>query len=113
MICRDISNLVTRRLESRFLCKHFWSLLRTLNRRAELERLVAWAARKRLTGPRELYRSRLLDEEVRLARQAIMSPRLVVTLAYLVHYFNRLVFPPRRYMRRGAAAAYSSIHRNT
>jgi hypothetical protein len=86
----------------------FWTILRLLNRRAELERLVSWATRKSLPGPRGFYHSRLLDEEVRLSRYTITSPRLVVTLAYLLHNFNRLVFPPRRYMRRGAAAAYSS-----
>ncbi len=108
MVYRNISNSVMGRLASRLFCQHFWALLRTLNRRAELERLISWATCKRLTGPREFYRSRLLDEEVRLSRYALRSPRWVVTLAYLVHCFNRLVFPPRRHMRRGAAASYSS-----
>ncbi len=85
-----------------------WSIVYILNRRSELERLVAWATRKRLTGPRRLYRSRLLDEEIRLSKYTVMSPGYAVTLAYLVHFSNRLVFPPHRYMRRGAAAGYAA-----
>lgn len=108
MIYRAISNQITELSNAWLACQYFWPLLHTLNRRAELERLIAWATRKRLTGPREFYRSRLLDEEMRLSRYAITAPRWVVTLAYLLHNFNRLAFPPRRYMRRGAAAPYSS-----
>lgn len=110
MLYGDTFNRITTHFKFRLASQHFWLLLRTLNRRAELERLVIWATRKRLAGPREFYRSRLLDEEVRLSRYTTTSPRLVVTLANLVHYSNRLAFPPRRYMRRGAAAAYSSKH---
>lgn len=103
MVYRDIFNRITTYSELRLACQHFWPLLHTLNRRAELERLVSWATRKCLAGPRKFYRSRLLDEKVRLSRYTITSPRWVVTLANIVHDFNRLLFPPRRYMHRGAS----------
>lgn len=103
-----IPSLITTYSRTKSAWHYLGNILCLLNRRAEFERLVSWATRKRLTGPREFYRSRLLDDEIRLSRYVITAPRWVVTLAYLLHNFNRLAFPPRRYMRRGAAAAYSS-----
>lgn len=52
-----------------FLCS-----LRALNRRCELQRLVAWAEGKRLERPLRLYRDRLREEDARLLRYRIHAP---------------------------------------
>lgn len=83
----------------------YFGILYCLNRRAELIRLVAWARRKRLKGPRALYMSRLAEEETRLLRLRCQNPALY-RWAYLAHCANRLLFPPAQNHRRGAAAQY-------
>lgn len=80
MIYRAISNRITNYARAKSAWQEFWAILRSLNRRAELGRLVAWATRKQLPGPREFYQSRLLDEEIRMSRHVIVSPRFVVEL---------------------------------
>jgi hypothetical protein len=85
----------------------FWAILCTLNRHAELERLVRWAKRKRLPGPLRLYQSRLEGEEMRMARYTMRSPWLA-RWVWSLHRFKALLFPPPRYLPKGAAAAYRS-----
>jgi hypothetical protein len=80
-----------------------WSIL---SRRAELARLCRWAARKRLPYPYRLYRTRLLDEELRLSRAAVQRPRLTA-FAGCLHAVLRSLFPPPRYYRRGSARHYT------
>src|SRR6266536_3422809 len=83
----------------------FYPILKTFNRRAELYRLVAWAKRKRLAGPLRLYQSRVIDEERRLFRFRLESPRKT-TAAYSVHRFAYILFPPTRYPAKRSARGY-------
>lgn len=89
----------------------FYTIYCALNRRADLERLVAWATRKRRPGPRRLYLSRLRDEEQRLARYGMRSPRLV-GWAMAAHRLHALLSPRPRYPARGSAAAYRTPTRH-
>jgi hypothetical protein len=90
---------------TRLVLRDFCAILRTLNRRAELKRLVKWAIRKRLPGPRSLYQNRLLVEEVRLTGYTLRSRRLVIW-ARVAHQFNYMINPPPRYSAKGSAAIY-------
>ena len=82
----------------------FWTVYRCLERRAELNNLIAWATRKHLTGPRRCYQSRLSDEERRLFRYHLHSPR-TLRWAQLLFAVKTLCLPPKRH-HKGAAAAY-------
>lgn len=92
-------------------CKALYSLqglydiLRSFNRYNELHKLIQWAQRKRLSGPLRLYQIRLEDEEKRLFRYTIASPRLVA-IARLLFLFNRLITPAPQYFPKGSASAY-------
>jgi hypothetical protein len=87
------------------MLRQFYTIFCTLNRQAELERLSAWAARKRLPGPRRLYENRLEDERLRLTRYTLRWPRMVAW-AYRAQRLSTLLHPTPRYCRRGSAAAY-------
>jgi hypothetical protein len=87
--------------------REFWSILHAMNRQAELVRLVEWAGRKRLAGPRRAYQARLSDEERRVLRYTLNYPRLAAW-ARRVQRLNRLISPAPRYLARGSAAIYSS-----
>jgi hypothetical protein len=104
MIAVSLTTSLTRRHRA---WHEFWTTLHTLNRRAELERLVRWARRKGLPGPLRLYQSRLEGEEVRLARYAMQGPQLL-RWVWLLHRLKSMLFPPPRYLPKGAAAAYRS-----
>jgi hypothetical protein len=88
----------------------FYTIYCALNRRAELERLVAWATRKRLPGPRRLYRSRLLAEEQRVARYGRRFPRLAAWAA-VAHRLYVCLTPRPRHPSRGAAVGYRFLTR--
>ena len=83
----------------------FWAIVYTLNRHAELGRLIAWAYRKQLRGPLRGYRNRRLQEEERLVRYAIHFPRLL-KLARWLHRVSNLISPAPRYPATGSAAHY-------
>lgn len=83
-----------------------WNILRLLNRRAELERLVRWAERKRLAGPRRCYAFHLVDVERLLFRYRVNSPA-ATHWALCLYRLKCLLFPPPRYLARGAAASYA------
>lgn len=75
-------------------------------RRAELERLVAWAARKRLAGQERRYRSILMDTEHLLSTQNIRHLHLYSLTDFF--FITLSSFAPKRYyIVRGAAAKYS------
>jgi len=87
-----------------------WNILRLLNRRAELERLLRWAERKRLTGPRRCYAFHLVDVERLLFRYRVNSPA-ATRWALCVYRLKCLLFPSPRYLARGAAAGYARAGR--
>lgn len=86
------------------------AILSALNRRAELERLVTWADRKNVPGPRRFYAARLTDQEVALTRYTLRYPRLV-SVAHVLHWLNQLLSPSPRSFARGSAAVYRSRRR--
>lgn len=82
--------------------------MRILQRTDELVDLFLWARRKGLERPLRCYQSRLVDEENRLFRAAVRTPRLV-QLACIVHRFKKQLLPTPRYYR-GYAAKYRSFN---
>ena len=85
--------------------QQIYIILCTMNRRAELERLIEWANRKRLAGPRRAYQSRYWDEERRLLHYRVDVPQLV-NHARILYRLKCLLAPAPRYYSRGAAAGY-------
>ena len=59
---------------SRLKFKIFVAALHSLNRANELRRLMAWARRKRLEGPLDLYTSRMVEEETKLMKLSLRFP---------------------------------------
>ena len=86
-------------------CREFYRILCLYNRRSELNRLVAWAKRKRLSRSLHLYKNRLEDTERILFRYRVESPR-ITALAYRVHQFGYFLFPQSRYPAKGSASGY-------
>jgi hypothetical protein len=87
----------------------FWSILHSYNRRAELTRLVGWAEKRRVVGPLNLYKSRLVDEELRLMRYSFRFPRMR-RIAYILHILSNLISSKPKYHPRGSAAHFRSHH---
>ena len=83
----------------------FQTILNSLNRRAELQRLISWARRKHLAGPIRGYTYRLSDEESRLAHYTLISP-LIARLACVFYALACLFRRTRRFYPRGSAAKY-------
>ena len=77
-----------------------------MNQRAELGRLVTWAERKRLDGPKRWYQSLFDGTEQALWRHRVRTPG-AVRWAKLVYWLRRVVFPAPRYPTRGSAAVYT------
>lgn len=96
----------TRSHQMRQSWREFWAILRLLNRHDELQRLVRWAKRKRLAGPRKCYKSHLEDMERRLFRYRVESPA-TVRKARCLQLMKRVLFRPPRYPAKGAALGYS------
>lgn len=88
-----------------FHWREIYAILVILNRQRELSRLIAWASRKHLRGPRRSYQLRLDDTERTLFRHQVSAPRLTA-IARLLLNFNRLIFPTPRYFPKGSASAY-------
>ena len=77
----------------------------TLNRIADLGRLVKWANRKGLPGPESAYRFQLDRAEQRLEVYSSHFPRLVRWARFL-RWLNALLNPPPRYWPKGSASKY-------
>ena len=81
-------------------------ILFLINRQEELQRLVKWAVRKELTGPRKCYEGHIENVERKLLRYRVEAPR-AASWAQRAHVLKRLLVSRPRYPRRGAAAEYS------
>lgn len=81
-------------------------ILYLLNREEELQRLVKWAIRKRLPGPRKCYEDHLEDVERKLLRCRMETPQ-AAQWARRAHVLKRLLVSRPRYPQRGAAVGYS------
>lgn len=101
----SLTSVTIRWSQFRHNWSRFWTILHTVNRSAELLRLIAWAKRKKLRGPYNCYKRRLAEEEIRLHRYALRSPRLVRS-ARLVHHFSNLISTVPKYPPKGSAAGY-------
>lgn len=90
---------------------HHWRECRaslvTLNRMSELKRLIAWAEKKGLTEVRNAYQKKLMEDERKLFRHRVCSPRHAAW-ARRLHLLNTIISPTPRYPTKGAAAIYSS-----
>jgi hypothetical protein len=83
----------------------YWSAVHSLNRKAELIRLVQWAKRKRLTGPLKLYLTRLRQEENSIMHLRARNPKILAG-ARLMHCISNFVSPTPRYYPKGSAKHY-------
>ena len=83
----------------------FWWFVRAYERRDELERLIDWAERKRLSGVRWAYHNRLMDEEGRINSQGIRHMTLA-RRAWWLYRLNKFVFGEPQYYPKGYAAKY-------
>ena len=81
------------------------NLIGILKRRYELQQLIQWAKRKRLSRPRKLYQSRLQDEEFRLNRYLVCYPTMTTWTRRFYGLWRSLALKPR-YYRRGYATKY-------
>lgn len=104
-----------RRTQSQQQCQihrpcEFWTILRLINRQAELQRLVSWAERKHLSGPRRCYETHLEDTNQVLLRYWLNYPG-IAHWAQRAHYLNRVLSPVLRYPKLGSAAAYVKRNR--
>ena len=84
-----------------------YRLLWLFNRRTELTRLIAWAKRKKLAGPRKCYERHLDDIEQKLLRYSLRHPG-PAKWAFRLQQISSWLSPPPRYPRPGAASYYSS-----
>lgn len=82
-----------------------WSALHSLNRKAELLRLIQWAKRKRLIGPLKLYLTRLRQEEAMQMRVWARNPRMF-SCARFMHCISNIVSPTPRFYQKGSAKHY-------
>src|SRR6266496_5219365 len=80
----------------------FYASYYLFGREADLQRLMAWAQRKRLTKPRHAYLNRLIETQTTLTRVHIHSPQIWHFARVCFQIMDRL-FPPPKYLRRGSA----------
>lgn len=85
--------------------QQFWAVFHKLYRRDDLENLVRWAQRKRLSDQARYYSSLLTDTEIDLNRYALRQRNLTIWAHYL-YSLCRFLKPPRRRYSRGSAAIY-------
>lgn len=71
----------------------------------DLERLILWARRKRLSNPKRLYEKRLVEVEEKVFRYRLRYPRLVMLVSILQTFFTQIKFQPY-YYTKGSAAKY-------
>ena len=88
----------------------FRLIFRMMNRRGELKRLVQWAERKRLAGPRRSYQVQLDDAERLLNQYTLRSPG-AAKWARRTYQLAQWIVPAPRFPARGSAAAYCRRNR--
>lgn len=83
-----------------------WLMIRSiwsaLNRQSNLDALVRWATRKRLTTVRQAYQAQLHQVEDRLWYHQVRCPSLVIFCEFLFTAYKQIV-PSHRYKRASAA----------
>jgi hypothetical protein len=81
-----------------------WRIVNALHQRDDLERLVQWSKRKRLSGVAGYYRRLLLDQEGKLFTKQMHFPSLFACAEW-VYSFQIALSPTPRY-KSGSAAKY-------
>lgn len=85
--------------------EHFWAIFHKLARQDDLENLVAWARRKRLTGQASYYNSLLTETAIDLNRYAVREHQRYLW-ANRLYTLHRLINPSRKKHPHGSAAMY-------
>lgn len=75
----------------------FHCILSAVQRQDDLDNLVKWTKRKRLSGPRHYYQSLLRDTEMLLIKYTLRHPRTVEAARWC--YCLWRMINPRRYQR--------------
>jgi hypothetical protein len=85
---------------------HYWSVCGSLNRKHDLEQLIAWATQKRLARPLAHYQKLLIDEEQRLWRYQ-QRHSFTFAIAELAVVLSDVLNPkPKHTYFKGYAAKY-------
>jgi hypothetical protein len=82
----------------------FWHIYRLLQRRGELQSLIAWSKKKRLPKNEQTYASLLVDEEQRFFRASLYLP-ILTNLAHTLFMMMGLI-TSSPYYYKGYAAKY-------
>lgn len=91
--------------QSYYRCSH---LLRLLHTRKELQELIEWANRKRLSGTvGRAYRRKLIEIEQQISALGMRSPQSA-RWAHVLYYLNRFVSIRQKHYR-GYAARYRTV----
>jgi hypothetical protein len=84
--------------------QRFLNIYRAFAQVEDLDNLVIWAKRKRLSYLVKIYRSKHLDAEIYLSRLRTSDPRLA-KWARIIRYINSQIFPQKIY-KKGYASHY-------
>lgn len=89
--------------------RDFWSIWSGLEHYTDLQGLIAWAGRKRLTGVKDHYSHLLVETEVLLAHQQ-MRRRNLTFWARQLHFIYRSLIAKPKYCPKGGAEKYRLRH---
>lgn len=81
------------------------AVLQALSERDDLQRLVLWARRKKLSEVRRYYQYLLSETENRLLKSAFRH-RQLTALAKWIYCAQVMLFPARRFYPKGSGAKY-------
>jgi len=90
-----------------FLWNNFWYGFNLYRRIEELNRLIKWAKRKKLTGVRKAYQAKLLKEVINLQGYN-HSYHQTAICAYRYYLFIESLKPAPRYHSQGSTSHYRS-----
>jgi hypothetical protein len=86
----------------------YWMSCGVLNRKRDLEQLIQWAERKRISGVQRWYQTLLLDEEQRLWKYERRSP-LAVQIAYIGTTLSQIL---NQFSQTGYYKGYANQYRH-
>jgi hypothetical protein len=93
----------------RIFFTHYWTICGLLNRKDDLEQLVRWADSKHLIGPRNVYRSLVLEIERLLWKYQHRSP-IATSVARFAVNLNKLLNSHSLEYRKGYASRYKRVN---
>lgn len=92
----------------RVFLEDLYPILYAVNQQDELWRLIVWAKEKKATKAQQLYEARLRDVDRRILSYRINHISMYFA-AYEIHNLARLMFPPPKRHRKGAAGGYRLV----